>query len=192
MNAQELIQAIRDYTNRPDLTESTIALWWRAVEGDCNRLLKHPRMLVRADMTLSVDSKQVACPSDLLQMRNLFVGDVPVQQYQASNFQNATGQGYVVRGDVIWFNKLLPAGTVINLDYYAAIPPLSGQSPINWLSNLFPDAYIYGSLKQAAVYLKDNESMDKWNALYAQVMEGIDAQGWGSEISDAPRVRVSG
>jgi len=190
MNAQEIVQAVRDYTNRPNLTEFTIALWWRMTEGDVNRLIKHPRMIVRADLTLSTDQQEIACPSNLLQMRNLFIGGELVPQYDMTNYHLADGQGYVVRGSTIRFNQSLAAGTVVELDYYGAVPPLSGEAPVNWISDLFPDVYIFGALKQAAIYLKDNASLQTWNGLYAQVMEGLDLQGWGQELSDGARIRL--
>lgn len=51
--------------------------------------------------------------------------------------------------------------------YYEQIPALSDSNTSNWLLDAAPDAYLYGSLLQAAPYLAEDERIQVWSTLYA-------------------------
>ena len=63
------------------------------------------------------------------------------------------------------FKRDLAGGTTITA--------LSGGSPTNWLLTSHPDVYLYGTLMEAAPYLKDDERVVIWKGLLAEAVEGV-------------------
>jgi hypothetical protein len=43
----------------------------------------------------------------------------------------------------------------------------------NWLLEIAPDAYLYGSLVQSAPYLKDDGRVQVWGGLYAGAVAAV-------------------
>lgn len=190
MNRAQLVSSIRDYLNRPTLPDAAISTFISVAEGVLNRELRHPRQIQRVSVTLTDDSTTVlSLPSDLMQLLTVSVNDVMAVQVPAMAREAApAGQCYIERGDCI---ELLPAaasGTVIDMDYRGALVPLTEDASENWLSRLFPGVYLYACLREAAVYLKDDPRLQSWTARYAEELEAVNAQGWGQNIGDAPRV----
>ena len=58
----------------------------------------------------------------------------------------------------------------------ADLPRLSNDVPTNWLLEMQPDIYLYGSLCQAAPYLGDDARIATWSALYKRSVDSADAK----------------
>jgi hypothetical protein len=50
---------------------------------------------------------------------------------------------------------------------------LSSTNTTNWLLTQAPDVYLYGSLMQAAPYLKEDERITVWASIYARGLEEL-------------------
>jgi hypothetical protein len=88
-----------------------------------------------------------------------------------------------VEGDKLQF---LPAPNSENplrcvLEYWAAVPDLTEESPNNWLLDRYPDVYLYGSLLIAAAYLQDDGRVPLWTQAYS---ESVTAANMASERSE--------
>jgi hypothetical protein len=59
------------------------------------------------------------------------------------------------------------------LAYYAKLSKLSDSNTTNWLLTAAPDAYLYGTLMQAAPYLQDDARIATWSALYSSALEDL-------------------
>src|SRR6185503_2733971 len=59
------------------------------------------------------------------------------------------------------------------LTFYQRIPALSASNSTNWLLTLNPDAYLYGSLLQAAPYLKDDARTSTWAQIFETILSDI-------------------
>lgn len=77
-----------------------------------------------------------------------------------------TTEYYTTNGD----NLEIGAGTSdaynYSWTYYKAFDALSGSTASNWVLVNCPDLYLYGSLAQSAPFLKNDERIATWAALY--------------------------
>jgi hypothetical protein len=64
-------------------------------------------------------------------------------------------------------------GYTAELTYVATLAKLSDSNASNWILERHPDVYLYGSLLQAAPYLRDDERVGLWTPLYAQAIEDM-------------------
>jgi hypothetical protein len=55
--------------------------------------------------------------------------------------------------------------------YYQRVPPLSSANQTNWFTEYAPQAMLYGSLLQAMPFLKNDERVQLWQAMYQQAIE---------------------
>ena len=74
-------------------------------------------------------------------------------------------------------------GYTAELTYVATLAKLSDSNASNWVLERHPDVYLYGSLLQAAPYLRDDERVGLWTPLYAQAIEDMIIQNERSAFS---------
>jgi len=183
-NYSDLRSSIADWLNRDDLT-AVIKDFVALAETQMNRTIRHHKMHERANA--NIDSRFSALPSDWLEtirfnttgtITNIVTASFKeIVDLRASN-SDATGrpQRYGIVGSEVEVYPT-PDGTYpTELLYYAKIPALSDSNTTNWLLTSSPDAYLYGSLLQAAPYLKDDERVATWAQLYGAAIETINAE----------------
>jgi len=59
------------------------------------------------------------------------------------------------------------------LVYYAKLSKLSSSVATNFILDSSPDAYLYGSLLQAAPYLQDDNRIPVWAGLYERALTDL-------------------
>jgi hypothetical protein len=194
MNRTDLVNATRSYLNRPDLPAADITTMIGSVEGELNRLLRdHPRNVRRTSFVLpAVNDGLLTMPYDLAQLIELRDANGNLAQFppDARELATAAGHAFIMRGMVA---ELFPApaeDTTYTLDYVAFLRPLQGDFDSNWVSDYFSDLYLYGILKEAAVYLKDDVRLAAWQGEFMRRADGVVGQGWNQGISSAPRIRL--
>ena len=193
MNRTDLIATVKDYLNRTDLPDNTVGRWFDVVDGEVNReLVDHPRMVKRATLLAVLGATTIPVPLNLLQMVNLRVGETPLVQFSpGARVQAAATPGaYIVNGACIDLFPPCTEDTAFVMDYAAAIDPLTADNLQNWVSAYAPDVYLYGALREAAIYLKDDARLAVWDGLFRQYLDRTSRSGWGANYSTAPVVRV--
>ena len=178
----ELQSAVADWLNRTDLT-SAITNFISLAEAEFQRTIRHRKMITRSDAT--IDSEYSATPADWYQSVSLVLKTDPVHPLEyvtneAMNDLKATSSAvgkpnyYTHVGTEI---QVFPApdgtGYTGEVVYYAKIPPLTDSNTSNWLLDLAPDIYLYGTLVQSAPYLRDDERTGVWVSLYKQGIEEL-------------------
>jgi hypothetical protein len=81
------------------------------------------------------------------------------------------------------------------LTYYAKLSKLSSTNTTNWLLTAASDAYLYGTLMQAAPYLKDDARIAVWSSMYISALEDLqvsDDRGASSGGALIARARTFG
>ena len=196
MNYTTLKSSVADWLNRQDLT-SVIPTFISLAEADFNRSIRHRQMLCRATATL--DTHFTSLPTDFLEAKNIQINTSPVASLKYVTMEQAdllkqtyTTAGepkyYTIIGDTI---EVVPEPSMeyeIELVYYKQIPALSDSQTTNWLSNSHPDIYLYGALMQAAPYLKDDERIAVWGALYRQFVSDLNLSSDKAEVSGSTLV----
>lgn len=71
----------------------------------------------------------------------------------------------------------------IRLTYYAYPAVLSDAATTNWLLTKYPDVYLWGALKQFAVFLYDDQNTAKFATLYGSALAALKSAAMGSRMS---------
>lgn len=106
------------------------------------------------------------------------VNPASVQSFRKAKSQynvaeNSRPAVYTVIGNNAYVAPTPQTSYSYELFYYAACPALSVAAPTNWMLTKNPDAYLYGTLMQAAPYLEDKDSIAIWQQSLTAVIADI-------------------
>lgn len=175
-----LKSSVADWLNRDDLT-SVIPDFISLAEAQMERRLPTQKMVKRS--TATIDTPFSALPSDFLSCKALILTSTsPVQQLVFLSEDEVDAKKYVYNatGKPKYFSlignqiEVMPApdtSYTAELTYVATLAKLSNSNASNWVLERHPDVYLYGSLLQAAPYLRDDERIGVWSGLYQSAME---------------------
>lgn len=177
----ELKASVADWLNRSDLT-ATIPDFIALAEAQVERKLRTRQMIVRANAT--IDTEYGTVPADFLEVKSLKLQTNPVTPLQfetidsldnlQSQYPSSSKPRYFsIVGSQIRTVPLPDSSYTAELTYYAKLTKLSGSVDTNWLLTAAPDVYLYGSLLQAAPYLKDDARIQVWATLYTSAMDDL-------------------
>ena len=197
MNKAELVKAVRLYANRPNLEDEEVDLLIQTVEGELNKELReHPRNVKRASIPMPGPDGILPLPDDLVGLIRVFDNAGVYEQYPiiAATGTDDCGvsidRGYISRGTVLELFPHPEAGATVYADYHAYLNPLVGGTDINWLSVYHSDVYLYGCLREIAVYVKDDERLKAWRGEFNRRLDALKQQGWNQNIAASPMVRT--
>lgn len=186
MTYQEMKDLIADTLNRQDLS-SAIPMFITMCEAGLNRELNHYKMEKRSSTVLSDQYHTV--PSDFISVNRITVNNKSLELISIDDMQDMRSYGNhsgnpthyaVTAGEFELYPT--PDGNVDAEVYYTAkISPLSSGE--NFVSQDHPDLYLYGSLIHAAPYLKEDERVQTWSALYAKALSMANSQSIKSKYS---------
>jgi hypothetical protein len=89
--------------------------------------------------------------------------------------------------------KMIRGAEALAILYWQRIPPLSEETPSNWLLTKHPDIYLYGSLSMGEAFLKDDPRLPLWGAALERAVEDLRKADWTEKISGSrARVRMRG
>jgi len=71
----------------------------------------------------------------------------------------------------------------LQIVYYRRLRALSDEYPTNWMLNRSPDAYLWGALKQAESFLRNDERIPVWREKFFGAMTGLREADQGSRWS---------
>lgn len=149
-------------------------------EAELNHVLRTRRQITITELTLDSDSRS-ALPDDYLEFRRVTALTSPRRTLDlvAPNYRDDTypfrHSGYpsvfTIDGDGI---LVLPATTSgIELEYFAKIAALSESATSNWVLEQFPNIYLYGSLKHAAIFIGDEGRMQQMGSLFNGLLDAL-------------------
>jgi hypothetical protein len=178
----ELKASVADWLNRTDLT-SVVPDFIALAEAQIERTLRTRQMIVRA--TASIDTEYSAVPADFLETKSIKLNTNPVTALAFESIDaldSLKSTTYISAGKPQYFGivggqiRVLPVPDntyTAELIYYAKLTKLSNSVASNWLLAQAPDVYLYGSLMQAAPYLKDDARIPVWAAIYTRGLEEL-------------------
>jgi len=178
----ELKASVADWLNRTDLT-TEIPDFISLAEAQMERTLRTRQMLIRT--TLTVDSEFETTPADFLEVRALKLTstnpDTPLSFMTMDSLDDEatreTGGGrpkfFGVVGTEFRFVPTPDAAYTAEIVYFANLNKLSSSVATNFLLTSSPDAYLYGSLLQAAPYLQDDARIQVWATLYERALNDL-------------------
>lgn len=170
-------------------------------EAELNRELRVRELEETDDLDTVAGTDYVALPADFKKIKDIYHESAP---YDLSPLGTkgelkrkwGTDSGrpldYTIHGANIYLGKVPDAVYTLILDYYKAIPALTDAATTNAILTAYPDLYLYGSLHQAYLQIKDKENGDKVDAVYAGIVERIKLADMESRMPANLRPKVRG
>lgn len=169
----ELQAAVADWLNRSDLT-ARIPDFIALAEEKFDRRLRVRAMELPLAETAIVDGL-ISIPTNTLAVKTLWVTGYEGAPLKSQSLEAVIASGsdgvatlYAWQQTSWRFNG---SGSVQGV-LYRSIPRLAGVSS-NWLLTAHPSAYLFASLAEAAVYMRDAESVLLWSSRSDAVIDEI-------------------
>lgn len=187
MTYQEIKDLIADVLNRQDLT-TVIPTFITLCEAGLNRELDHFKMEKRASTTLN--DRYHTLPSDYLELSRLhlstgealqLVSVDDMQDMRSISDQAGKPTHYSVTAGEFELYPTPDGDYSAEIYYRASLTPLATE--VNFVATDHPDLYLYGSLVHTAPYLKEDERIQTWSALYAKALTTANNQSTKSKYS---------
>lgn len=191
----ELVTAVGTWLNRTDLT-AMIPDFIALFEARMNRELRHPQMETTATSAIAAGDTELALPDDFLAARTVYIDDNPDNVLVAMSHANLRAsypytdagelRAYAVSGSTLQIAP--PAGddATLTLSYFASIPALTDSNATNWLLTSHPDAYLFGTLTQAQVYLQDDQRAAMWKGAWDEILAELKMAGIKRAVPAGP------
>ncbi len=140
-------------------------------------------------LTGTLSGNTITLPDEWLEMvRFTMSTGTPVIQmeYQdphgffAANHQTLSGfpRYYTIVGSTLYVGPSPDSGTTYTytIQYLERIPVLSATNTSNWLLDIAPDLYLFGSLLQAEPYLHNDERIPLWKLMVDNAIHELQGQ----------------
>lgn len=173
--------AVADWLNRSDLT-SQIPDFIVLFEARLLRTLRGKRAVVRTG--LSLDSASVTLPSGIKELRSVYLtgstfpGPIDLVTperlaYYGTGHSAAARPKYgaLINGTLA-LSPTPDTSYAAEIVYEAELPALSAG--VNWLLQYYPDVYLYGTLVEAATYLRDDDRVPGWTARFQEALAQLE------------------
>lgn len=193
-----LVNSVRAWLNRDDLTNLQITEFIAMFEARMNRVLRHPEMEQIVTVTLTSGNNDL--PADFLSMRAIYrdTQELKAMTPAAMAREYGTAQGisvaYTIVGSQPRKIRLGPqpnANTPVTMVYYKKLVGVDVNNADNWLLNEHPDLYLYGTLLMAEAYLANDERLGIWKNAFDEALRELDRSAQNDRFGGAPLVAGS-
>lgn len=157
-------------------------------EATMDGLVKHRLMATSAPITLA--GEITTLPADFrgpisLADSTKVLPNVTLEQMAQDRLcvTSKDDQRYAILGSQLQVWPAPTNGDVATLVYMQAIPRLSVSNTSNWLLARWPNAYLFGSLLQAAPYLDHDDRIPTWQGFFQAALADIE----NSNVAEASR-----
>lgn len=170
-----LLAEAKNWSGRTDLTDEQYNSFIFFAGSMANQLLRIAPMEWTVVLDISEDG-HVVVPFDLLELKSLTAlfddeSSVPLQRIaweQYVNYVNDTDPSetqplFFSQQGAYWFVTPVPApGAKVTCHYYRVMPDIDQDNPVNWLVQLSPLTYLYGTLHFLHLFVYDEERAAYW------------------------------
>ena len=193
----DLKAALADWLLRDDLT-AVLPTFISLAEADMSRKVKH--LLNEKRVTTSLNEQYEILPDDWLETIRFehedgteirLVSTVDMAKLQTSSLGTGKPTSYLVTAGQIKLHPTPSDEFPAFLTYSARVPALSDAAPTNWILTNHPDAMLYGALFHSAPYLKDDERIGVWSALYSAAIRDMNSQSERAKHSGPLVMRIN-
>ena len=195
----DLQASVGAWLNRSDLT-AVIPDFISIAEAYHSRDLRLRKQITTTTLLTVANVRGVSLPADFLALENISILASPERQLTYATveqldsvYPNAGTTGepslYTIEADQILFGATPDSIYSVSLLYFAKFPALAANAT-NWLLTNHPTAYLYASLEQGCIYLKDKSGASEFKALYEQIVKDLQIQDDNAQKSGSTlRVR---
>lgn len=175
--------SVADWLNRTDLT-AVIPDYIALAEAEMKRRVR--RSSTRT--TISISAEETTPPADMAELRSAYLEtgsasrDVPLRLCTPEMLAERRARAAALAGrpsDIAYIaGKIVVAPTpdatyTARIVYFTQLTALSGSQATNAILTEAPDAYLFGSLLQAAPYLEDDSRIAIWQTRFDNAIEQL-------------------
>ena len=181
-NYTELKASIANFLARDDLT-AQIPDFISLAEARMAREMQARSQEKRATATLTAGDAFVSLPTDLRSIRLVKLNTAPTEvlEYYTptrvneiyANNSSGKPKGYTIIGGEIKFAPTPDSSYTAEIVYSEGVPSLSDSNTTNTILTRHPDAYLYGALASASVYLMDDQKTTVYEQLFTRALDEI-------------------
>lgn len=189
----DLQSLVANYLARDDLS-TQIVDFIKLAEIRIRRDLRLREMLTSADLT--INSANVAIPSDFLELRELHIQSTPITQLDylppTTFFRTArtteTGKPvfYTMDGSNFVFGPSPDSSYTGKILYYATPDFLSDTNTSNTFLSVAPDCLLYAALGESEPFLMNDQRLAVWASLYDRARIQLTTSDDRAEFSGNP------
>jgi hypothetical protein len=190
-NYASIQASVRNWLNRSDLT-ALVPDFITLAEERLNRMLRVRQMEVPLAPTGTVDGA-ISVPVGTVGIKSLWVDGLQTCPLSAQSFDfvksrpsSGTPSVYAWQGEDLVFDG---EGTIAGV-LYQRIPSLSDSNLSNWLLTDAPSAYLFGALREAFDYTRNDTERDRWGARLDQVIAELSGTDCRNRFGGPLQARV--
>ncbi len=170
----DLKAAIASWLNKGTTLDAQIPDFIRLTESRLNKVLDDPEMEVTS--TAGTTGQFLGLPVDFGELKSISIGGRRLRGNTVadfSGFSTVAGlpQSYGIYDGQLAFAPVPATGSAVSIVYTRRIPALSVSNTTNWLLDLAPEAYLYGSLMAAELFLWNDDRLPTIKAFYDDAIE---------------------
>lgn len=190
---QNLVAAYMDRDDLDDRIPDFIAL----AEMRLNRLLRTVNQEFRAIWT--IDSESWDMPSDFRRLRKIHIEGMPdrplkeiAPQSVAFSYGGSASipTAYYIEGRTISFAPPPAQETAFRVTYWRRVPALTVAEDTNWLLEEHGDIYLFGTLLEASIYIRDPEAIAMCSEKLDQAIAELQQESRNDRYAGGPLVPV--
>jgi hypothetical protein len=187
----DLQTAVLSWLARPGdpLVAPSVPDMVRLFEAEATRRLKTGAAEKQVTVTTVAGVSSVPLPADFGQLRRASYNGVTLAYVGPTSLPGLSGPplAYTLWGATnLWLGPTPDTAYEIELLYQSGVPPLSDSNPSNWLLAAHPDAYLFGVLTEAELYIGHDERVQIWaqrrEAAFASIEMADRKARWGSPL----------
>lgn len=182
--------AIRDYLNRPDLTDDQLDFFLGAGFRKLARRLR----VRQNEVTLAfAGDATLTLPDDYIEARYLTCDGYPLERVSDVAILELTAEGYQgfpvkfgrAAGDLVTYPASDSADYAFSLVYYADVSRQSGGDDV--VASLCPEAWIYAAAMEAAPFLKQSDNqLQRMAAMFEGALDVVNSVSDREQLSGSP------
>lgn len=167
-------------------------------EAELNRELKIRSLQDSSDLVTVEDQDFITLPSGFKRMISFgFVGQPQNIEFVGTLNEMRTRYGkdkarpeaFLIAGNRIKFNCPADAAHDMSIDYYKKITALSDANTTNDILTDYPDAYLYGALKQAQLQIGNEKKLIAYGTSFTGIVERIINEDQYSKLPTGARIQ---
>lgn len=193
-NYTELQTAVADWAARSDSKfTGRAADFIRLGEERIWRDLRVSQMIQTATLTIVGGTNSVALPADWLEFKRITTATQDRLEYvDPETLQEFDSYGeptkYSIEGRSLFYGQTPTADLDLTARYYS-MPGYLSDTSTTWLLTAFPSVYLYASLLEGAIFVKNSAKAGEYGTLYDRAINGVqDADR--AAMSSGSRLRI--
>lgn len=196
MNYTEIKALALSYSDRTDTdTADKMDDFLLVAESRINRSLRTLEMSTRATVTMVADQEYYGLPDLFAGMRDVEIREsTSTKGYSCSYLAPVQMNAKTVDDGCYYYTiiadqlQIFPAqdGKVLELVYYKRLTPLSTTDTTNWLSDRYPDVYLFALMTEIESFVKSADSAMLWEQRYKAAITEIETEDQLDRWSGTP------